>query len=195
MRPTIALLLCACVAACASPPKDYYYTLAPMAPEGKALATPLSAAGITVVSSGLLETIDRPQLVMRASETQVQILEQQRWAEPLKYGIPRVVAANLARELGSMRVTAQTQAPLGNTAYRVALDVQRFDSLPGEAAVVEVSWTIRRVDADATVSGRSAVTERVAGGGYDALVAAHSRALATVSHEIAQALTALAARP
>jgi uncharacterized lipoprotein YmbA len=193
MRPLIALALCAGLAACASAPKDNYYTLDAVAPERPAANTALSGAGVTVVTTGLVESVDRAQLVLRLSETRVQILEQQRWAEPLKSAIPRVVAANLARELGSTRVTSQSRAPLGDTAYRVALDVQRFDLTAGSAAI-EIAWSIRRVEGNAVISGHSSVTERAAGGGYDALVAAHNRALGTVSREIAQALVAFAAR-
>jgi uncharacterized lipoprotein YmbA len=73
--------------------------------------------------------------------------------------------------------------------------VQRFDSTPGEGAAIDVAWTIRRVEGSAVTSGRSSVMERAAGPGYEALVAAHSRALGLVSREIAQALAAFAARP
>jgi uncharacterized lipoprotein YmbA len=175
-------------------PVENYYTLAALAPQRQASSPALSDAGVSVIATGLVEAVDRPQLVLRISETRVQILEQQRWAEPLKSAIPRVVAANLARELGSGRVTPQSRAPLGDTAYRVALDVQRFDSTPGEGAAIDVAWSIRRAEGNAQAMGRSSVTERAAGAGYDALVAAHSRALGAVSREIAQALVELAAR-
>lgn len=194
IRPLIALAMSAGLVACASAPKENYYTLAASAPERQAPGTAFSDVGVTVVATGLVEAVDRPQLVLRVSETRVQILEQQRWAEPLKSAIPRVVAANLARELGSARVTSQSRAPLGDTAYRVALDVQRFDSTPGEGAAIDVAWSIRRVEGNAQASGRSSVTERAAGPGYEALVAAHSRALGAVSREIAQSLVAFAAR-
>jgi uncharacterized lipoprotein YmbA len=190
----IALAMCAGLAGCASTPQESYYTLAASAPDRPVASHSLSGLGITVVATGLVEAVDRPQLVLRASQTRVQILEQQRWAEPLKAAIPRVVAANLARALGSARVTSQSQAPLGDTAYRIALDIQRFDSTPGEGAAIDLAWTIRRVEGSAVTSGRSSVTERASGPGPEALVAAHSRALGAVSGEIAQALVAFAER-
>jgi uncharacterized lipoprotein YmbA len=190
----IALTMSAGLVACASAPMENYYTLAALVPERQAAGPALSDASVTVIATGLVETVDRPQLVLRVSETRVQILEQQRWAEPLKAAIPRVVAANLARELGSARVTSQSRAPPGDSAYRVALDVQRFDSTPGEGAAIDVAWSIRRMEGNAETRGRSSVKESAAGPGYDALVAAHSRALAAVSGEIAQALVAFAAR-
>ena len=59
------------------------------------------------------------------------------------------------------------------------------------------SWTIRRVsqkDAE-TKTGRSHIQETTVGDGYEALVAAHSRALATLSSDIAEAIRAAAAMP
>jgi uncharacterized lipoprotein YmbA len=191
MRSLIALALAAGLAACASAPKESYYTLAAVVPASSAPG-PLAEAGITVVASGLVEAVDRPQLVTRVSDARVQILEQQRWAEPLKSAIPRVVAVNLGRLLGSARVTAQSQTPSGPTAYRVALDVQRFESLPGEGVALEVAWTLRREGAADTRVGRSSIREKATAGGYEGLVAAHSRALATVSREIAESLAAFA---
>ena len=181
-------LLLALLAACASAPKESYYTLNAQAPTATQAPGPLADAGITVVATGLVEAVDRPQIVARLSDTRVEILEQQRWAEPLRAAIPRVVASNLSRMLGSTRVSSQSQAPLGETAYRVALDVQRFDSTPGEGAAIEVAWSVRRVAGNVVKSGRSSVTERASGPGYDALAAAHSRALASVSRDIAQTL-------
>jgi uncharacterized protein len=187
MRSWMPLALALGLAACASTPKENYYTLAAVAPPAAA-ATPQRDLGVTVVTTGLVEAVDRPQLVVRLSDTRVQILEQQRWAEPLKAAIARVVAANLARELGSARVTSQSQAPMGETAFRVALDVQRFDSMPGQGVAVDIVWTVRRSSGDAARSGRASVTERSAGPGYEGLVAAHSRALANVSRDIAAAI-------
>jgi hypothetical protein len=194
MRSFIALAFAAGLAACASAPKESYYTLAAVAPASSASSAPgpLAEAGITVVASGLVEAVDRPQLVTRVSDAQVQILEQQRWAEPLKSAIPRVVAANLGRLLGSARVTAQSRTPSGPTTYRVALDVQRFESRPGEGVALEVAWTLRRDGTADTRVGRSSISEKAGIGGYEGLVAAHSRALATVSREIAEDLAAFA---
>jgi uncharacterized lipoprotein YmbA len=193
MMRGVMLAMAAALVACAAPPKENYYTLA-AAPvtQAKAAGPATSGPGVTVVVSGLVESVDRPQLVAKLSDARVQILEQQRWAEPLTSAIARVVAANLGRELPNARVTSQSQAPLGETDFRVALDVQRFDSMPGDGVALEVVWSIRRAAGNEARSGRSSVTETSAGAGYEALVAAHSRALARVSQEIASTLGAFA---
>ena len=48
--------------------------------------------------------------------------------------------------------------------YSIALDVQRFDLVVGDAAVVGVMWSIKRRGADAgAILGRNDVRKRAAG--------------------------------
>jgi uncharacterized lipoprotein YmbA len=186
------LLASALAAACGSSPKTSYYTL-------DADTLPPVAAGanysIVVGPVTLPETVDRPQLVVRASPNRVDIMDAHRWAEPLKAEIPRVIAANLARELGTARAAGYQQYTLANPDFTVLLDVQRFESALGESVTIEALWTIRRAGGSETRSGRSVVREPARDPGYDALVAAHSRALARVSVEIAEAVRGLGPPP
>jgi uncharacterized lipoprotein YmbA len=133
---------------------------------------------------------DRPQLVVRESDNRVRLLEQERWAEPLKSAIPRVVAADLGRLLGTARTTAYPAAESRDTGYRVALDVQRFDATRGKGADLDVAWHVHRLPDGPMRDGRTRARE-AASGEYEALVAAQSRALATVSRDIAEAIAAL----
>ena len=165
------------LAACGSPPRERFYTL--NAPEPPAAAE--GAPSIAVGPVSIPEMVDRPQIVVRLGANQVQIAEQARWAEPLKGAIARVVTANLATTLGA-RVAAQRN---GDADYRVALDVQRFES-PADAVLIEALWTVTAKSGKR--SGRSVVREKIAGKDYEALAAAHSAALATISREIAAAI-------
>ena len=62
----------------------------------------------------------------------VDVDEFNRWAAPLNDSIARVVAGDLAVLLGTPRVAT---APLANfnPAYRVTIDVQRFESVHGRS--------------------------------------------------------------
>jgi uncharacterized lipoprotein YmbA len=189
MRPRIAVA-CSCIvllAACGSPPKERYYTLttAATAPPPAAGA---SAASIAVGPVTVPESVDQPQLVVRVAANEVSMYEFQRWASPLKSEIARVIAANLAQELGTARAWSYSQATPPNPDYQVLVDVQRFDSALGEAVTVEALWMVRRAAGGPPKTGRSSVREPTSGAGFDALVAAHSRALASVSRDIAGAI-------
>ena len=131
--------------------------------------------------------VDRPQFTVQISPNRVTIDEFNRWAEPLNSGIARVVAGDLAVLLGTPRVVA---VPLPNfdPAYRVTIDIQRFDSVPGKSARIEAVWMIRKSAGGVLLSGRTVASEPVTAEGFDALAAAHSRALGKVSNDIADAI-------
>jgi uncharacterized lipoprotein YmbA len=134
-------------------------------------------------------SVDRPQFVVQVAPNRVDFDEFNRWAAPLNDGIARAVAGDLAVLLGTPDVAT---GPLTNfkPAYRVTIDVQRFESTPGEAVLVDAVWTVRKTAGGAPRSGRTVAREAVQGKGFDALAAAHSRALATMSADLAAAIRA-----
>ena len=108
-----------------------------------AVAQPASSPiGVTVGPVTLPDVVDRPNLVVRTAENQVTLLDQHRWAEPLKREIPRVLAGHLSRLLGTPRVSVFPYGAGGPGDVRVRVDVQRFESVPGQEALLEVFWTV-----------------------------------------------------
>lgn len=181
-------VLAATLAACASAPSRFY-TLAATAPPGGDAPT---AVAVLVGPVFVPPAVDRPELVVEVAPNQVAVDEFNRWAAPLGDAIARSVAGDLSVQLGSPDVAV---APLPNfrADYRVSINVQRFDSAPGAAAAIDAVWTVHDVAKGGTRSGRTSVRETVDGPGFDALAAAHSRALAAVSADIAAAIRATAA--
>jgi uncharacterized lipoprotein YmbA len=179
------LLAAATLAGCGSSPKVNFYTLsADAAPPQAAAPAPYSVA---IGAVTIPDAVDRAQFVVRTGPNQVTVNEFEVWAGSLKTEIPRVVAGNLAQLLAGASVFAY---PLGGDAdIKVLLDVQRFESAPGDAATIEVLWTVQPAKGALRI-GRSVAREATAGTGYDALAAAHSRALAAVSRDIASAVRA-----
>lgn len=191
MRHALAIAAaCACiavVAGCASSPPARFYTL-------NAASSPASAPSNLSVLVGPVSVpaiVDRPQFVVTTGANQVALDEFNQWASPLQNNIARVVAENLTAMLGTPRVTLSSQALGADAAYRAAIDVQRFESMPGEAAIFDAVWTVRRSHDGASQMGRTRVREASPEAGYAALAAAHSRALARLSQDIANALRAL----
>jgi uncharacterized lipoprotein YmbA len=171
---------------CASSPQAKFYTLSAGQPlERVQTATPIS---IAIDSVTVPELVDRPQFVLRIDAAQVRIDEFARWADPLKSQIPRVLAADLAQAVPGALASARSQWTGEAQTYHVSVDVQSFESVPGEMASVAALWSVHPPKQGAAVTGRTVVHEPVGAPGYDALVAAHSRALATISSEIASAI-------
>ena len=126
-------------------------------------------------------------MVLRTGANEVEVSEKYRWAEPLKNAIPRVIGETLTRELGTSRVLTSRSAAALPVDYRIAIEVQRFDSSLQSGATVDALWTITKVDGAVRRTGRTLVTES-AGGDAGSLAAAHGRALDRVGRDIAAAL-------
>ena len=93
--------------------------------------------------------------------------------------------------LGTPRVML-TPLPLSAQAdYQVAVDVRTFDSALGESASLDAVWSIRRTADKKTQTGHTSVRETLDSASYQAMAGAQSRAAATMSRDIAQAIQAL----
>lgn len=186
----LALGALAVLGGCASSPAPSYFTLETGMPRQPA---PGLTPSMAITRVALPELIDRPQLVVRMADNQVRILDAQRWAEPLRRQIPRLLADELGRLLGSERVFA---APLdgvgGDADFRLRLDIQRLEARSGSGADVDVLWHLEARQGK-IVTGRSLVSEAADGNDPAALVAAQRRALLRVAAEIAERVRALQA--
>jgi uncharacterized protein len=178
------------VAGCASPP-SYFYTLNSTAIPATASATTSSNLSIVVGPVSIPAIVDQPQIVVSTSPNQVSLDEYNRWASPLQNNISRVVAQNLVAMLGTPRVSLFQQSLNAEADFRVAIEVQTFESAPGEAATLNVVWVVRRAKDGKADTGRTTVREPATEKGFDALAAAHSRALARLSQDIADNIRVL----
>jgi uncharacterized protein len=176
---SIALTL----AGCASAPSRYYTLEATSAPAG----APLAHHQVTVGPVTIPASVDQPQFVTQAGRNRVSVDEFNRWASPLYDNIARVVAQDLAALLGTPNVAA---GPLANFVadYIVAIDIQRFESMRGQGTNLVAVWTVHRTIGGVTRSGRTSASETVGDESFDALAAAHSRAIAMLSSDIATAI-------
>jgi hypothetical protein len=183
---TLPCALAIFAAGCASPASRFYTLSATPTPAGTASDLAVAVGPVSVPAA-----VDRPEIVLTMGPNQVRLDEFNRWASPLQNNIARVVAENLVALLGTPRVFLSPQALSADADYRVAVEVQRFDSAPGEAATLEAVWTVRRTKDGKAQTGRTTAREPTSAGGYDALAAAHSRAVARLSRDIADAVRAL----
>jgi uncharacterized lipoprotein YmbA len=186
MKRLLMALSLAALAACGTPAKLNYYTLAVPAAGAPAAQTAARTMNVYVGPVTIPEAVDRPQMVYRVDANQVEIADLERWAEPLKAGVPRLIADTLRREIpGSTVMTSRESATL-DFDYRVAVDVQRFDFSAGSGAAIDALWTIRTPRGEPR-TGRTEARE-AGGSGPEALAAAQSRALEKVARDIATAI-------
>lgn len=184
----LALALLAATVGCATAPSRFYILNSTAVADG----SPAATFAVTVGPVAIPASVDRAQFVVQSSPNRLEVDEFNRWASPLNDNIARVVAGDLQVLLGTPNVVS---GPLANFAptYRVTIDVQQFDSIPAQSVLVDAVWAVHRTKGGDPIAGRTVAREAVTVKGFDALAAAHSRALATVSAEIAAAIRRLAA--
>jgi uncharacterized lipoprotein YmbA len=179
-----ALALAGLTAGCASSPANFF-TLSPDATATSRADAASSKLVIVVGPVSIPAIVDMPQIVVRKGANQVAPDQFNLWASPLRSNIAQVVGANLVVLLGTPTVSSVLTSEAD---FRVAIDVQVFESSPGDAATLSAMWNVRRVKDGKTTIGRTSVREASVDKGYQALAAAHSRALSRLSADIADAI-------
>jgi uncharacterized protein len=176
---------------CASSVLSRHYILSPLAGEAKIQGQePCISVGIGPVK--LPEYLNRIQIVTRTTPNELTLSYSDLWAEPLTDSVPRTLADNLSRLICTKEVLFFPWRPSRAPDYRVDLEVIRMDGAVGGTVSLEVWWNIvQGADRTVQVSRKATYSEATAGRGYDALVQAHSRALAALSRDIAGALKEL----
>lgn len=184
-RRVVIPLLAAIMAGCSTAPARFYSLASTSTADG----TPSMPAAVMVGPVTIPASVDQPEFVVQVAPNRVEVDEFNRWVSPLNDSIARAVAGDLVVLLGTPDVAS---AQLANFPpdYRVTIDVQRFESIQGQAATLEAVWTVRKTAGGQIRSGRTVAREAVQGQGFDALAAAHSQALAKMSGDIATAIRA-----
>ena len=185
----ISIALATFVTGCSSPPAHFYTLSATAAPAASASKLSVAVGPVSVPAA-----VDRPQMVVSAGANEVSIDEFNRWASPVQDNLARVIAEDLVALLGTPRVTLYPTLA-SDVAFRVQVEVRNFESAPGKYALLDAVWTVRRMKDGKSETGRSSVREAITDSGYDALAAAHSRAVARMSQDIADAVRALERAP
>jgi uncharacterized lipoprotein YmbA len=170
---------------CSTSPSRFYSLDSTATADG----TPATSATVMVGPVTIPASVDQPEFVVQVAPNRVEVNEFNRWVSPLGDGIARTVAGDLVVLLGSQEVASAQLADF-TPDYRVTIDVQRFESVQGQAATLEAVWTVRKTADGEIRSGRTVAREPVQGQGFDALAAAHSQAVAKMSGDIAAAIRA-----
>jgi hypothetical protein len=191
LKTLLCVLLTAGLCACASSPSVRYYSLDDGHP--KVVGSP-GGVSVAVVQVNLPELVDRPQMVTRTANHRVQISEYDRWAEPLRRQIPRLLARDLGVALDSSRVAALAgDSRESGIDFKVMVDVQSMDVIPGQRVELDAVWRVESRNGN-VFFGRTLARkglEAVADSdGYVAVVDAERLALSALAGDIAAGISA-----
>lgn len=140
LRTLFGLLLIAGLSACASSPPVRYYSLDDGRPQ--VIGSP-GGVSVALVQVTLPELVDRSQMVFRKADHRMQISENDRWAEPLRRQIPRLLARDLGEALDSGRVVASTiDAQELDADFKVTVDIHLLEVVPGQRVGLDALWRV-----------------------------------------------------
>jgi uncharacterized lipoprotein YmbA len=189
-----ALLL---LAACGSTPTQVF-DLSPRVPNAPVVAEPPRGGPLIWVDKpSVAGYFDRTQMVTReGAGNRISIHEFEVWSDPPADLIQHAVVDDLAHRFGSDRVMATPVAHYVEPAWRIALDVIRFDVGEGGDAVLDARWTLLAAPSDRLAASRREWIEVPSGDAADPAkrVTALCEAVAMLAGRIGDAI-ATAATP
>ena len=195
LKSAAALLAVLLLAGCAGKsPRVDFYVLSANAKAVTGVAGSCSSQAISVGPVSWPRYLDQPRIVTRAGTNRLEASEFNRWGGSLEDDFVRTTIENLSALLQSELVVNYRRSSHYAPAYRVEMDVLRFDGQLGGEVVLEVKWN---VIAEATgkieLVTTSSIQKATSGPDYEALINASSMALAQLSEEIAVQLAQLCA--
>jgi len=189
MLTIVALLMH--LAGCAISAPTRFYVLSPLA-SSNAESQALKDEGRIAIGIGPVEFpayLDRPQIVTRVSENELNLAEFDKWAEPLKDNFSRVLVENLSTLLCADAISIFPWKGPTPIDYQVEVTVIRMDGNIGGNASLVARWAIfRENDRKMLLTRQSSFSRLLSSQGYKALVSAQSRAITDLSREIAEAI-------
>ncbi len=194
-RPVLLMLVFAatfitgCATGTSAPSQFYLLSPMPEAESAKDDADLRNTLAIGVGPVTLPQYLDRPQIVTRESSNRLELGEFDRWAEPLKHNVTRVLAENLSVLLSTTRVAIHPWPRNTLLDYQIVVHVIRLDSKADGTVILKAHWSILKEEGGEVLRTRLVrLTESADSSDYEALAAAKSRALGELSRRIASAL-------
>jgi len=194
VRLTAAAALALLATACASPePTLHTLSVRPEATDAGRFQRAFRLSGVRVP-----DRLDKPQIVLRTSDSEVVALEQQRWAAPFGSELRDALSADLAKTLSAVDVGSAT-APAGVPLYRIGAEMRSYDARPGQGVTALVTWRVSRDAAThgatpAALTCQTTLTQPVAAdanAGVGAVVSSTQRLVQQWSQQIAQSVQGL----
>ena len=189
MKLTGVAVVSGMLVACASSPPMHYYTLTET-PAPSRLTVPAGMTPIRLDRVTIPTELDRSQIVRRLDSTQLQIVENERWAAPLDETIRRILSNDLAARLPQGAVANPNEPSVGEKRQLLAVDFSEFYGDSGCTVTLRAAWTLKQSDGN-SLHGNESVQATPPGGckGAGSIPEAMSGALGQLSDLVAAAIS------
>jgi len=135
--------------------------------------------------------LDREQIVTRVAQNRLNILENDRWAEPLEENFTRVFAQNLGVLLGGASVIRYPWQKSQRPTWQIEMEVLRFEPSADQQVELLAHWTlIEHGNKTRPVFKQTRLARRTLTKSTEASVTGLSEVLGDLSREIADTILA-----
>ena len=181
-----ALVWLASVVGCTSVPVRYY-TLTPPPDQASPASQTSLAIDVRVVHTP--PQLNRPELMLRTGPTEVTLLDNERWASPVKDELKDAVRLELQRRFSRM-----TGLRPELTKLTLDIDVRHLDAELGRYALLDVSWSATLTATGQRSNGAQAATctfraDEKIHAGYAGIVEGYQREVAALADAIVAVVT------
>ncbi len=143
MRRLLLLLLVLGLSGCLGGGSTRFYSFATVRSDEVGSVAVSRRGGVWVVGPvKLYEEIDRPQLVIRRSDSQVEIRELDQWAVSLEQGISRLLIESLGSQFKGQQVAAFPWTGREPVVLRISPEVRQLSVIPGQEMVLTLVWAL-----------------------------------------------------
>jgi uncharacterized lipoprotein YmbA len=180
------LLVAGCTLLTPTHDASRFYTLAVR--DASTAATRGRAPSVVVGPVTIPAYLDRNEVAVRVSPTEIRYTPTERWAEPLAANFTTVLAEDLAVVLGSDRVVPQSAAAGVTPDFSVEVVVVRFEAAADGSAQLTARWALRDRDRKILLVRQTQHARQATSGTTEGGVKALSAAVGDLADEIAAAI-------
>jgi len=174
---------------CGTTPPSKFYTLEAMSGSETTQIAPdrRNNLHIGIGPVQFAEYLQRSQIVTRTNDTEVNLAETHRWAEPLHNNFGRILAENLSTLIGTDKISLHPSRNWSDIDYQVVVNVWQFDASKEGEVILVANWSIRGKGGSELLTMKKSAfsTNLESTTAYTDVVRALSKTVEMLSNEIA----------
>ena len=175
------ILLAALLASCSiGTSSSRFYSIASLATQS---SNPRPSLSLGVGPVQIPRLLRRPQLIIRKSPTEIELVEDHQWGGSLREDLSNALTDNLAILLGTERVETYPWKHSFKPNYHVRINIEQLDGDLGKTVTLKARWRLLQNNR-VIQSKHPTIQVPVKGKDYNAYVKAQSEAIYRLSQEI-----------
>ncbi len=128
--------------------------------------------------------LNRPQIISRKNTSEINMAEFHQWGGSYKEELTQALSDNLSALLKTDNIEQYPWKFSFKPHYQVRVNIERFDGQLGKSVTLKARWWLLKNNKEILVK-RAVIQTPVSGNDYNAYVNAQSKALITLSRQIA----------